>query len=173
MKRIALSLAAAGFALAGCSAPTAAGTATPSGNGSTHPPAAAPSPAVVDGNILIAPTSYPAGPFRITPAFCGRFSAAQQSQYGTNAAGGLIYRFTNNGSLTGSPEVSVNFLTGSTVTGNNVTGGQMDTGPGQSSTGEVDAVSGGGGNLAFTRCELESYNIVTSAGGAQNGSYAP
>lgn len=179
MKRTILPVVVAGVGLliAGCGSsphtPTVASTVKPSSNEKAPSASPAPSPMVTDGNILIAPTGYAPGPFRITPVYCGKFSAAQQNQYGTNAAGGLIYRFANDSNtLTGSPNVSVNFLTGSNVAGANVSGAQTAINPGQNGNGEVDAVGGSGQSLAFTRCEIESYGIVTSAGG-QPGTYAP
>lgn len=177
MRRAALVITcAAVLAAAACGAtahPAASSAPTsgaPSATPSALPPAA---PAVVHGNITIASTSFPPGPFTITPLYCGKFTAAQQGQYGTNAAGGLVYRYANtSNSLTAGTNLSVNFTSGSAVLGNNVTGNVTQISPGQSATGEVDALNSGGGNLAFTGCELMSYGIQT-VNGDQPGNYAP
>ena len=140
--------------------------------------AAALSPAVIDGNITLSAQgrSLPPGPFVIKPVYCGRFTAAQQNQFGTTATGGLIYQYTNTSStLTGAAVVQANVTEGSTVAGNNVAGaGNLSpVGPGQSATGEVDAVGGGGQNLVFTGCELMEYAVNTSSSGTLPVSYAP
>jgi hypothetical protein len=108
-----------------------------------------------------------AGPMTITPVYCGTFSAAQQQQFGTTATGGFIYKFSNASNLTAAPKVDVDFTSGSTVDGENVTGDITPVGPGQSATGEVDAVGGSGSDLTFSGCEILSYALV------ENGSVDP
>jgi hypothetical protein len=128
------------------------------------------------GNISLSGQAryLPAGPFRITPVYCGKFTAAQQNQYGTNAAGGLVYEYANmSNSLTAAPNLSANFLDGGTVAGNNVTGAPTTISPGQNATGEIDAVGGSGQNLTFTSCELMDYGLITEGSGAAPGTYAP
>lgn len=105
------------------------------------------------------------GPFKITSLSCGKLTAAQQNQFGTTAASGFVYKFTNSSaSLTAAPKVSVNFLEGTTVLASNVTGSLTQVSPGQSGTGEVDAVDASGGGLAFKGCQVMSYAVVTSSG---------
>lgn len=105
------------------------------------------------------------GPFTITLVYCGRFSTAQQQEFGTNAKGGLIYKYVNESqSLSGSPKLDVNFTSGSTVAGENVSATETTVTPGQSATGEVDAVGSSGSDLSFTGCEILSYSVVTSSG---------
>jgi len=154
-------------AVAACTATTTTtgGTSRPTVPASSAPAVPTPTPSTINGNIQIAPTSDGAGPFKITPLHCGKLTSAEQNQFATNATSGLIYRYTNDSStITGSPDLSVNFTTGSTVDGNNVTGDQTAITPGQSAEGEVDAVSGSGQNLGFTDCELMSYQVASSQG---------
>jgi hypothetical protein len=121
---------------------------------------------VIDGNITIAPADGMApGPMAITPLYCGKLTAAQQSQYGTSAAAGFVYKFANDSNtLVAAPKVSVNFTTGSVVAGSNVTGELTQVSPGQTGTGEIDALDQSGGNLSFTDCQVMSYAVVTSSG---------
>jgi hypothetical protein len=166
-----LSIAVAAAALTACSSTTSSQPATPAqataAAVTASTPAASPSSAkALDGNITIAPAgSMTRGPVKITPVFCGKFTAAQQDKYGTTASGGLVYKFANqSNTLVAAPKVSVNFTTGTTVVGSNVTGGLTPVSPGQASTGEVDALTGSGGSLPFTNCQLMSYVLVTSSG---------
>jgi hypothetical protein len=104
------------------------------------------------------------GPMVITPVHCGKFTAAQQSQYGTNAAAGLVYKFANkSNTLVAAPKVSVNFTSGTTVDGSNVTGQLTPISPGQTGTGEVDALTGSGGDLPFAGCQIMEYWVVTAS----------
>lgn len=112
------------------------------------------------------------GPFTITPVYCGKFSSAQQQEFGTTAKGGLIYRYANESqSLSGSPKLDVDFTSGSTVAGENVSATETTAAPGQSAEGEVDAVGDSGSDLSFTGCQINSYSVVTS-GGVDPVSYA-
>ena len=118
----------------------------------------------------------PSGPFKITPVYCGTFTQAQRNTFGTNARGGLIYRYTNeSNTLTAAANLSVNFLKGSMVVASNVAGaGNLPSiDPGQSAEGEVDAVGGSGGNIAFSGCEVMDYGLITDSSGALPGTYAP
>lgn len=147
-----------GVALAGCASAHTTSNPAPAG------PAAAPTAAA--GHL-------PPGPFTIRVLHCGKFTGAERNTLGTTAKGGLVYRYTNNSNtLTGAPNLSVNFTAGSTVVGNNVTANANPIGPRRSATGEVDAVGGSGQALRFTGCDLVSYGIVTSSGQLP-GSYAP
>jgi hypothetical protein len=113
------------------------------------------------------------GPFKVTPVHCGRCSAAQQLESGTNARGGLIYRYTNDSnSVQGAAIADVTFTGGSTVEGENVAGKPPSTGPGQSAEGEIDAVNSGGSDLRFTGCKILSDSVQT-ADGDQPGSTLP
>lgn len=151
MRRTALAAAVtAVLAAAGCSA----GSPLPSGGPSAAAARTAP------------------GPFRIQPVSCGKFTKAQQNQFGTNAAGGFVYRYTNTSmSFTGSPQVTVNFTKGTAVEGADVTGTSPSVSPGQSAEAEVDALTGGGGNLTFTGCTPTSYLALTPSGTSAGGPY--
>jgi hypothetical protein len=135
-------------------------------------PAAA-TPKTVDGDITIAPAgSMAPGPMKITPVYCGKFTAAQQSEYGTTAAGGFVYRFVNDSAnLVAAPKVDVDFTSGTTVAGSNVTADPTQVSPGKTGTGEVDAVGASGQVLPLTGCEVMSYALITSSG-AGPASYA-
>jgi hypothetical protein len=133
---------------------------------STNSPAATARPTAVAAHL-------PPGPFKITPLHCGRFTRAERNTLGTNAQGGMIYRYTNNSNtLTGAPNLSVNFTVGSAVAGNNVTADVNPIGPGQSTIGEVDAEGSSGQNLHFTGCVLMEYDIVIGSGTIP-GNYGP
>jgi hypothetical protein len=172
----------AALALAGCAAqPSTSSPASPAPTAAPSTaaalpatPSAAPVPGTGLSNVTISAGAQhlPPGPFKITPTHCGRFTRAERNSLGTNAKGGLIYKFTNDSNtLTGAPNLSVNFTDGTTVAGNNVTGNLTSIDPGQSAIGEVDA-AGGSGNLRFTGCVLMVYGIVTNSGGIP-GNYAP
>lgn len=134
---------------------------------------AAPAKTSVKGVTLSPDTGMAPGPFSITPVSCGKYTPAQQNQFSTNATGGLVFKYTNESQdLTGSPNLEVNFTNGSEVAGNNVSGGTTDIGPGQSAEASVDAV-GGSSSLKFTGCELMTYGVDASNGGAQPGNFAP
>lgn len=131
---------------------------------------------MIHGNITVnsSAAQLAPGPFRIRPLHCGHFSQALRNRLGTTAHGGLTYRFTNvSQTLTGAPNLPVNFTTGSNVQGSNVSGDITSVGPGQSGLGEVDAVGGSGENLTFTGCELMGYGVVSDASGGLPGTYAP
>jgi hypothetical protein len=99
----------------------------------------------------------------ITPLYCGKLTTAQQAAYGTSAAAGLVYKFANHSNtLVAAPKVNVDFLSGTTVAGSNVTGQLTQVSPGQTGTGEVDALGQSGGNLSFTGCQVMSYAVVTA-----------
>jgi hypothetical protein len=178
-----IALAAAAALAAGCSS-SHSSTPTEQSDTSTACPgincqSAAPSPspssqaARTEGNIILAPSTDPPGPFKIEGLYCGQFTAARRAQFGTEAAGGLIFRYTNvSNDVTGEPSLNVNFVSGQDVTGSNTTGSMPQISPGQNATGEVDALNGGGQDVTFSSCEITGYNIITSQGG-QVGSYAP
>jgi phage protein D len=109
----------------------------------------------------------------ITPVYCGKLSAAQRQQFGTTAAGGLIYRYANHsGTLSGAAKLFAGFTNGATTAGENYAGSLPDIAPGQSAEGEVDAIGISGQNLAFTGCEVLSYALVTTDSGVDPVSYA-
>jgi hypothetical protein len=113
------------------------------------------------------------GPMTITPVYCGKLSAAQRKQFGTTAAGGLIYRYANNSStLTGAAKLFAAFTDGTTQAGENYAGNLPDIAPGQSAEGEVDAIGIEGQDLTFTGCEVISYALVTTTSGVDPVSYA-
>jgi hypothetical protein len=103
---------------------------------------------------------------KITPVYCGKLSAAQQTQFGTTAAGGLIYTYANKGAgaVTGSAKLYVGFTGAGGILGTNYAGTVPDIDPGKSAQGEVDAVDIQGNDLSFTGCEIMSYSLVTSVG---------
>lgn len=170
MKPITLSVpVVAVIALSACasqSATTQQAATTASPTTSAAPSATAAAVKTIDGNITIAPADgMPPGPMKITPLSCGKLTAAQRSEFGTTAAAGLVYRFTNgSNTLVAAPKVSVNFTSGATVAGSNVTASLTQVSPGQSATGEVDALGDSGQNLKFTGCQVMSYALVTSSG---------
>jgi len=163
-----LSLAAAAAFLAACSSSPATSSTAPQPTAPVTTAAASPAAAakVIDGNITIAPAgSMAPGPMVITPLSCGKLTAAQQAEFGTTAAAGLVYKFANHSNtLVAAPKVDVNFTSGATVDGSNVTGQLTQISPGQTGTGEVDALNGSGGSLTFTGCQVMSYAVVTSSG---------
>jgi hypothetical protein len=100
------------------------------------------------------------GPFKITPIKCGPYTAAEKTEFGTNANGGLVFSYTNQGNtLTDGVILTVNFSNGSTVVGENVNGDPTRIGPGQTATAAVDALSGGGADLTFADCEVMGYML--------------
>ena len=152
-----LTATAAVLALAACSssahtnsiaAPTAS---APSATANSLPP---------DVTLSSGGQKLPPGPFQITPLSCGPYTALQRSQFGTSAAGGLSYSYTNtSNSLTSAPSLSVNFTLGTNVIGHNVTGDLIQTGPGQTAQGTVDALTASGGNLGGYNCEVMGYSL--------------
>ena len=101
---------------------------------------------------------------KITAVYCGPLTAAQQAQFGTTAAGGLIYRYANNSSDSGSAKLYVGFTDGTGVIGSNYAGDLPSVAKGKSALGEVDAVGIEGQDLNFTGCEIMSYALVSSVG---------
>jgi hypothetical protein len=106
------------------------------------------------------------GPMKITALYCGKLSAAQQAQFGTTAAGGLIYKYANDGSsaISGSAKLYVGFTGAGGILGSNYAGTLPAVAPGKSAEGEVDAVDIEGRDLSFTGCEIMSYALITSTG---------
>lgn len=156
------------------SAPASSSPTTAPTTASPTAAASAPaSPAGHGSNIILSTQAkqLPPGPFRITAVSCGPYTAAQQAKFGTNAKGGLVYRYANvSNSLTGAPSLEVDFLSGANVLGSNVTGNAPDIGPGQTAEGYVDALDGSGQNLTFSGCELMQYGLRGMAAGS---SFAP
>jgi hypothetical protein len=117
------------------------------------------------GNITIAQTAgMAAGPMTITPVYCGALSSAQQAQFGTTAAGGLIYRYANHSGEPAAAKLYVAFTDGSTVAGENYAGTLPEIASGQSAEAEVDAIGITGQGVTFTGCELESYALAATSG---------
>jgi hypothetical protein len=172
MRLTLMALAAGGMLLTACSSSPSTTNSPPQAHPTTSgviatPPVAVEHPLATNlPNVTIAPPgSMSPGPFTITPIVCGKLTAAQQSQFGTTAKAGFIYRFTNNtDSTTGDPKLSVNFLVGSTVVTNNVPGAETPVAPGQSGTQEVDGIGASGQNVTFTSCQIMSYAINTGNG---------
>jgi hypothetical protein len=110
----------------------------------------------------------------ITPLYCGKLSAAQRQEFGTSAAGGLIYRYANNtgSGLSGAAKLYVAFTGASGVAGENYAGTLTSVGPGKSAEGEVDAIGITGQDLTFSGCEVLSYALAASASGVDPVSYA-
>lgn len=104
---------------------------------------------------------------KIIPVYCGKLSPAQQAKFDTTAAGGLIYKYANDGSntISGSAKLYVGFTAdGGGILGSNYAGTLPDVAPGKSAEGEVDAVDIQGRDLSFTGCEIMSYALITSTG---------
>jgi hypothetical protein len=106
------------------------------------------------------------GPMTITPVYCGKLSAAQQAQFGTTAAGGLIYTYANSASagVSGSANLDVGFTNSSGILGSNYASNLHSVPPGKSAEGEVDAIGVQGQDLSFSGCEIMSYALVSSMG---------
>lgn len=143
--RIVAAALAAGLALAACGS-------KPVGNPA---PSAAPAP------VAPAATS-----FRITPLYCGTFSAHQRNTYADFS--GLIYRYTNTSTngFTGWPVVVVNFTQGSSVSGQNETAAEPSIRPGESALADVGAVGDGGLVLPFTGCHPVVYVLASNVDNA-------
>jgi hypothetical protein len=160
-----------GLAAAGCGS----GSSQPSASSSSHivgNPAPSGSPAVpaVKG---------PTGPFRIKVLTCGKYSRAQRAHFGYTGIGyssayGLIFRYTNvSESVTGYPDLTVNFTRGSTVVGSNQNASEPSVRPGQSATADVPALRSDGSSwLKFIGCDPTSY-AVDGPSGIQSGVYLP
>jgi hypothetical protein len=117
------------------------------------------------GNVTITRVGgMPAGPMTITPVYCGTLSAAQQAQFRTTAAGGLIYRYANHSGEAAAAKLYVAFTDGSTVAGENYAGTLPEIASGRSAEGEVDAIGISGQDVKFTGCELVSYALVETSG---------
>lgn len=160
---------AAVLAVAACSPAASSGTSPPAPTATAAPVAPSPArpaaPSKYSGNITIAPANGALpGPEKLTFLSCGKLTPAQQAEFGTNAAGGLTYRFTNEAAFAASPQVAVNFLDGSTVVASNVTGYGAPVGPGQSEAGEVDAVGASGQPVRFGSCEVMDYLLISGHG---------
>jgi hypothetical protein len=111
------------------------------------------------------------GPMTITPLYCGQLSAAQRRQFGTTAAGGLIYQYANHLGTAAAAKLYVGFTDGTTLAAENDAATVASIASGQSGEGEVDAIGITGQGVSFTGCEVMSYALVTSAG-ADPVSYA-
>jgi hypothetical protein len=117
------------------------------------------------GTITIAQTAgMAAGPMTITPVYCGALSSAQQAQFGTTAAAGLIYRYANHSGEPAAAKLYVAFTDGSTVAGENYAGTLPEIAAGKSAEAEVDAIGITGQGVTFTGCELESYALAATSG---------
>lgn len=143
--------------------------------GASHP-AAQPSAALAPAQATVTPAPSAAahsGPFRIAVLYCGKFTAAQQAQFGTSAAGGLVFRYVNtSGAMIGAPSLDVNFLVGTQVVGSNYGGTITHIRPGQSAEAEVDALNNGAQDITFKTCDPVSYYVQDTQGG-QPPSYTP
>jgi hypothetical protein len=146
--------------------PNATATATATGAATAADSfSAPPSVGTSVGNITIAQTAgMAAGPMTITPVYCGALSSAQQAQFGTTAAGGLIYRYANHSGEPAAAKLYVAFTDGSTVAGENYAGTLPEIASGKSAEAEVDAIGITGQGVTFTGCELESYALAATSG---------
>jgi hypothetical protein len=93
-----------------------------------------------------------AGPFKITPLFCGKYSPAQMQRW--EDYGGLIFKYTNTGQVPDSVVVRANFVQGSTVISSNVAAYEPTITPGQSAYAEVGY--GAGTMPAHFKCQVTS-----------------
>jgi hypothetical protein len=139
---------------------------TPVGPSGAGPSGTGAKPVTVDGNITIDQAAgLKPGPLAITPLYCGKLSTAQQQQFGTTAAGGLVYRYANHsGTSTAGPNLYVGFTDGTSEAGANYGGNQPSVAPGQSAEGEVDAVGITNQDLTFSGCDVMSYALDTPSG---------
>ena len=103
---------------------------------------------------------------KITAVYCGPLSAAQRSQFGTTAAGGLIYRYANDGSsgVTGSAKLYVGFTADGGIARVELRGNPARRRPGQVRGGRGGRGRHQGQDLNFSGCEIMSYALVTSTG---------
>lgn len=109
-------------------------------------PVASP-PAKQEGNISLAPSHMPPGPFKITP-ISGK------------AGKGLTFRYSNESNdLVGAPFVTVDFLDGSRVVGSNENFGTLKIGPGQNATDTAAPTSSQGQTMKFRSCEVMGYSL--------------
>jgi hypothetical protein len=102
--------------------------------------------------------------------YCGKYSAAQQAQFGGDTSG-LIYKYSNvSSSVTGAPDLTVNFTVGATVVGSSdfADGSAPLIAPGQNATAEVEDLTGAGEKPSFTGCQLGTYLVEVANG--QGGS---
>ena len=100
----------------------------------------------------------------ISPVYCGTLSAAQQAQFRTTAAGGLIYRYANNAGERAAAKLYVAFADGTTIAGENYAGTLPEIAAGHSAEGEVDAIGITGQGVKFTSCEVKSYALEATSG---------
>ena len=151
-------MAAAGIALALAALTACGGNAgTSSTPPAPRPPASSQAPA--------------AGPFTVTLTYCGKLSAAQQAQFTTSAAAGLIATAVNHGSQPYAVQASAEFVSGTAVAGSNVSGFGPVIDPGQSVRLEIDNLAGEtNGNPADT-CRLTGYAVQSAAGQVILGPY--
>ena len=160
---------AAGSASASAAAAGSSSASTAAGSTAAPTPSASFSATVKTsvggGNITIGPTGgMLPGPMTVTPLYCGKLSAAQRQQFGTTAAGGLIYRYANHSGAPGAAKLDVGFTDGTTIAASNYAQSPRSIASGQSAEGEVDASGITGQGVSFTGCELMSYALVTSTG---------
>lgn len=100
-----------------------------------------------EGNISLAPSHMPPGPFKITPLSC-------------KAGKGLTFRYSNESNdLVGAPFVTVDFLDGSRVVGSNENFGTLKISPGQNATDTVAPTSSQGQTMRFQSCEVMGYSL--------------
>jgi hypothetical protein len=160
--RLRTTVSAAGvLALAGCGGAAASHATTSPAVAKPASSAPAPAPAA---------TQAPAGPFKITVIYCGKYSAAQQAQFGGDTSG-LIYKYTNvSSSVTGAPDLTVNFTVGATVVGSSdfADGSAPLIAPGQNATAEVEDLTAAGEKPSFTGCQLGTYlvEVANDQGGS-------
>jgi len=126
---------------------------------SSAPPAVSPSPVA----------SWP-GPFSVKLDKCGPLSAADQNKYMTNATHGAVVTVTNTAMhQPASPQVTINFMNGSTVDGQNYTT-PATAGPwlaiGQSEVLEVDNTFS-----PQDTCTIASYEVFVSGHMLAVGTY--
>jgi hypothetical protein len=157
-----IAVPAAALALAACSPAASPGTSPPASPAPAAtaatvppPPARPAAPVRYSANITAAAADGAlAGPEKLTFTSCGKLTPAQQSQF----------KFTNEAAFAAFPQVSVNFLDGSTVVASNVSdSGATPVSPGESEAGEVDTGQVGP-QPPFTSCEVMGYLLVSARG---------
>jgi hypothetical protein len=135
----------AGMALAGCGTPPAhaASPQAPASASQTAPAATA--------------SATPASPISVKILYAGPLTVAQQNQYGAGPAGSApaapaaIYSVTNVSGAPVTPDVTIQFLNGSTVVSSGFAGEQPELMPGQTETAAAgDSIDGGGTGQTWT-----------------------
>ena len=115
------------------------------------------------GSALGVSTPSANGPFTVHLDYCGKFSAAQQQAYDTQATSGVLYTVTNTSQgVTGTPVIEANLTNGSQVVGSaKTTFAARPIAPGQN---EKIAAEPMDGEAPFTGCQTLNYYVNDTSG---------